>query len=51
MGSYDYQVSKSFDAGVSLPETANYQVYDKDYGNQTVTVIAYYDQIYYFQTI
>lgn len=49
MGSYDYQVSKSFDAGVSLPETANYQVYDKDYGNQTVTVIAYYDQISDFQ--
>ncbi len=49
MGSYDYQVSKSFDAGVSLPETNNYQVYDKDYGNQTVTVIAYYDQISNFQ--
>jgi hypothetical protein len=49
MGSYDYQVSKSFDAGVSLPETTNYQIYDKDYGNQTVTVIAYYDQISDFQ--
>ena len=49
MGSYDYQVSKSFDAGVSLPETDNYQVYDKDYGNQNVTLIAYYDQISNFQ--
>ena len=49
MGSYDYQVSKSFDAGVSLPETDNYQVYDKDYGNQNVTLIAYYDKISDFQ--
>ena len=49
MGSYDNQVSKSFNAGVSIPETNNYQVYDKDYGNQNVTVIAYYDQISDFQ--
>lgn len=49
MGSYDYQVSKSFNAGISIPETNNYQAYDKEYGNQTVTVIAYYDQIRDFQ--
>lgn len=45
MGSYDNQVSKSFNAGVSIPETNNYQVSDKEYGNQNVTIIAYYDQI------
>jgi hypothetical protein len=45
MGSYDNQVSKSFNAGVSIPETNNYQISDKEYGNQNVTVIAYYDQI------
>jgi hypothetical protein len=49
MGSYDNQVSKSFNAGVSIPETNIYQIYDKDYGNQNVTVIAYYDQISDFQ--
>ena len=49
MGAYGNQVSKSFNAGVSIPETNNYQVYDKDYGNQNVTVIAYYDQISDFQ--
>ena len=49
MGAYDNQVSKSFNAGISLPETTDYQIYDKDYGNQTVTMIAYYDQISNFQ--
>ena len=49
MGTYDNQVSKSFNAGVSIPETNNYQIHDKDYGNQNVTVIAYYDQISNFQ--
>jgi len=45
MGSYDNQVSKSFNAGISIPETNDYQIYDKEYGKQTVTVIAYYDLI------
>ncbi len=45
MGSYDNQVSKSYNAAISIPETDKYQIYDKEYGNQTVTVIAYYDQI------
>ena len=49
MGTYDNQVSKSFNAGVSIPETNEYQIHDKEYGNQTVTVIAYYDQIRDFQ--
>ena len=49
VGSYDNQVSKSFNAGISIPETKNYEIHDKDYGNQNVTVIAYYDQIRDFQ--
>ena len=49
MGSYDYQVSKTYNAAISIPETNDYQVFDKEYGNQTVTVIAYYDLIKNFQ--
>ena len=45
IGSYDNQISKSYNAAISIPETDQYQIYDKDYGNQNVTVIAYYDQI------
>ncbi|MGI0026274.1 MAG: hypothetical protein ACREAD_00340 [Nitrosopumilaceae archaeon] len=45
IGSYDNQISKSYNAAISIPETDQYQVHDKDYGNQNVTVIAYYDQI------
>lgn len=49
MGSYNNQVSKSYNAAISIPETNNYQIFDKEYGNQTVTVIAYYDLIKDFQ--
>ena len=45
INSYDNQISKSYNAAISIPETNQYQIYDKDYGNQNVTVIAYYDQI------
>jgi len=45
MGSYDNQVSKSYNAAISIPVTNYYQVYDNKYGKQNVTVIAYYDQI------
>jgi hypothetical protein len=45
IGSYDNQISKSYNAAISIPETNQYQIHDKDYGNQNVTVIAYYDQI------
>lgn len=45
MGSYDNQVSKSYNAAISIPETMQYQVNDNEYGNQNVTMIAYYDQI------
>ena len=49
MGSYDNQVSKSYNAAISIPETKYYQAYDKQYGNQNVTIIAFYDQIGNFQ--
>jgi hypothetical protein len=49
MGSYYNQVSKSYNTGISIPEFDKYQIYDKDYGKQTVAVIAYYDQITNFQ--
>jgi hypothetical protein len=49
MGTYNNQVSKSYNAAISIPETNDYQINDKEYGKQTVTVIAYYDQIRDFQ--
>jgi len=49
MGDYNNQVSKSYNAAISIPETNEYQINDKEYGNQTVTVIAYYDEIRDFQ--
>lgn len=45
IGSYDNQVSKSYNAAISIPETNQYQILDTDDGKQTVTVVAYYDQI------
>jgi len=45
MGSYDNQVSKSYNLAISIPETDQFQIYDKEYGKQSVAVIAYYDQI------
>ncbi len=49
MGSYDNQVSKTYDAAISIPITNEYPITDKDDGKQTVTIIAYYDQIGNFQ--
>ncbi|HEX5358510.1 MAG TPA: peptidase, partial [Candidatus Nitrosotalea sp.] len=49
MGSYDNQISKSYDAAISIPQTNNYTVNDNEDGKQTVTVVAYYDQIKNFQ--
>lgn len=49
MDSYDNQVSKSYNVAISIPETKQYQAYDKESGNQNVTMIAYYDQISNFQ--
>lgn len=49
MGSYDNQISKSYNAAISIPETKEYTISDNDDGKQTVTIIAYYDQIGNFQ--
>ena len=45
MGSYDNQISKSYNVAISIPETKKYQMYDRETGHQNVTIIAYYDQI------
>lgn len=45
MGSYNNQVSKSYNAAISIPETNQYEVQDSEYGKQNVTLIAYYDQL------
>jgi hypothetical protein len=49
MGSYDNQVSKSYNAAISIPETKYYQARDSQYGNQNVTIIAFYEKIGNFQ--
>ncbi len=45
MGSYDNQVSKSYNVAISIPETKSYEADDKESGKQNVTIIGYYDQI------
>jgi len=45
MGSYSNGISKNYEVAISMPETKDYQIFDKEYGNQIVTIIAYYDQI------
>jgi len=49
LGSYDNQISKSYDAAISIPQTNQYTLDDKDDGKQTVTIVAYYDTIGNFQ--
>jgi hypothetical protein len=45
MSSYDNQISKSFNAAISIPEYDKYTIQDNKFGNQQIQVIAYYDQI------
>jgi hypothetical protein len=45
LGSYDNQISKSYNAAISIPETNQYQINDKEDGKQTISIVAYYDQI------
>jgi hypothetical protein len=45
LGSYDNQVSKSYNAGISIPEYDNFTINDVKSGNQRVQIIAYYDNI------
>ena len=49
MGSYNYQVSKTYNAAISIPITTQYPITDGDDGKQTITITAYYDQIGNFQ--
>jgi hypothetical protein len=49
LGSYDNQISKSYDAAISIPQTNQYTVDDKEDGKQTVSIVAYYDTIGNFQ--
>jgi hypothetical protein len=49
LGSYDNQISKSYDAAISIPQTEQYTVNDKDDGKQNISIIAYYDQIGNYQ--
>ncbi|HJU14584.1 MAG TPA: hypothetical protein VJ792_09040 [Candidatus Nitrosotalea sp.] len=46
MGAYDNQVSKSYAAGISIPEYNNLTITDPTYGTHQVQIIAYYDQIH-----
>lgn len=46
MGAYDNQVSKSYDAGISIPEYYNLTINDPQYGKNQVQIIAYYDQLH-----
>lgn len=45
MGAYDNQVSKSYSAGISIPEYDNLTINDPNYGTQQMQIIAYYDQL------
>ncbi|MDE1867371.1 MAG: hypothetical protein KGI08_06650 [Thaumarchaeota archaeon] len=46
MGAYDNQVSKSYNAGISIPEYDNLTINDPTYGTQRMQIIAYYDQLH-----
>lgn len=46
MGAYDNQVSKSYAAGISIPEYDNLTVTDPTYGSRQVQIIGYYDQLH-----
>lgn len=45
MGAYDNQVSKSYAAGISIPEYDNLTINDPSYGTQQMQIIAYYDRL------
>ena len=46
MGAYDNQVSKSYTAGISIPEYDNLTINDPGYGAHQIQIIAYYDQLH-----
>ncbi|MFZ1076336.1 MAG: hypothetical protein WAN47_02770 [Nitrosotalea sp.] len=45
MGAYDNQVSRSYTAGISIPEYDNLTINDPGYGTQQMQIIAYYDRL------
>lgn len=46
MGSYDNQISKSYNAGISIPEYDNLTINDPSYGTSRIQIIGYYDQLH-----
>ncbi|MDE1829288.1 MAG: hypothetical protein KGI25_03090 [Thaumarchaeota archaeon] len=46
MGAYDNQVSKSYNAGISIPEYDNLTINDPSYGTHQIQIIGYYDRIH-----
>ncbi len=45
MDSYSNQISKSFNAAISIPEYDKYVIHDNKFGDQQIQLIAYYDRI------
>jgi hypothetical protein len=45
MGAYDNQVSRSYTAGISIPEYDNLTISDPGYGTQQMQIVAYYDRL------
>lgn len=46
MGAYDNQVSKTYNAGISIPEYDNITINDPSYGMRQIQIIGYYDQLH-----
>ncbi|MDE1762882.1 MAG: hypothetical protein KGH88_01375 [Thaumarchaeota archaeon] len=46
MGAYDNQVSKSYSAGISIPEYDNLTISDPNYGTHQIQIIGYYDRLH-----
>ncbi|MBI5378115.1 MAG: hypothetical protein HZA82_05770 [Thaumarchaeota archaeon] len=51
MDSYDNKLGQPirYNAAISIPEITKYQIQDNSYGNQTIGIVAYYDQIINFK--
>jgi len=46
MGAYNNQVSKTYNAGISIPEYDNLTINDPNYGTNQIQIIGYYDQLH-----
>jgi hypothetical protein len=51
MDSYENKLGQPirYNAAISIPEITRYQIQDNNYGNQTIGIVAYYDQINNFK--